>query len=55
MNFIIPLGTFEIAWAGSLTMFLAELSGLLAAAMSDSLKLVRAGDILEPGDRVDFF
>ncbi len=34
---MIPFGTFEIAWAGSLAMFFAELSGLLAAARSDFL------------------
>ena len=37
MNFMIPFGTLEIACAGSLAMFLAELSGLFAAATSDFL------------------
>ena len=34
---MIPFGTLEIACAGSLAMFLAELSGLLAAVTSEFL------------------
>jgi len=34
---MIPFGTLEIACAGSLAMFLAELSGLLSAVTSEFL------------------
>src|SRR5437773_8731740 len=52
-NFMIPFGTLEIACAGSLAMFLAELSGLLAAVTSEFLNSSVRETPPQSRDRVD--